>query len=80
MEGFEGANFTASQAMFFLEKAAMIHMGSWLVSEMADVIPEDFVVGTFDFPTRPRTCRIPFGYFVINFKNVRCNFFIFFFE
>ena len=53
MEGYEGANFTAAQAMFFQEKAAMIHMGSWLVSEMADVIPEDFVVGTFDFPTVP---------------------------
>jgi raffinose/stachyose/melibiose transport system substrate-binding protein len=53
MEGYEGADFTAAQAMFFQGKAAMIHMGSWLVSEMADVIPDDFVVGTFDFPKVP---------------------------
>ncbi|HIC88496.1 MAG TPA: extracellular solute-binding protein [Anaerolineae bacterium] len=53
MDGYEGADFTAAQAMFFQGKAAMIHMGTWLVSEMADVIPEDFEVGTFDFPTVP---------------------------
>lgn len=53
MDGYEGADFTAAQAMFFQGKAAMIHMGTWLVGEMADVLPEDFVVGTFDFPTVP---------------------------
>ena len=53
MEGYEGADFTAAQALFFQGKAAMIHMGSWLLSEMADVVPDDFVMGTFDFPTVP---------------------------
>lgn len=51
MEGYEGADFTTAQALFFQGKAAMIHMGSWLAAEMADVIPEDFQLGVFDFPT-----------------------------
>lgn len=51
MEGFEGADFTTAQALFFQGKAAMIHMGSWLSSEMKDVIPSDFKLGAFDFPT-----------------------------
>lgn len=51
MDGFEGADFTTAQALFFQGKAAMIHMGSWLSSEMQDVIPEDFQLGVFDFPT-----------------------------
>jgi raffinose/stachyose/melibiose transport system substrate-binding protein len=51
MEGFQGADFTGAQALFFQGKAAMIHMGSWLAAEMADVIPEGFRLGVFDFPT-----------------------------
>ncbi|MCC6944187.1 MAG: extracellular solute-binding protein [Thermomicrobiales bacterium] len=50
MEGFEGADFTTAQALFFQGKAAMIHMGTWLSSEMKDVIPEDYHMGVFDFP------------------------------
>lgn len=50
MEGFEGADFTTAQALFFQGKAAMIHMGSWLSSEMKDVIPPDYRLGVFDFP------------------------------
>jgi ABC-type glycerol-3-phosphate transport system substrate-binding protein len=50
MEGFEGADFTTAQALYFQGKAAMIHMGSWLAAEMADVIPEDYQLGVFDFP------------------------------
>lgn len=50
MEGFEGADFTTAQALFFQGKAAMIHMGSWLSSEMKDVIPEGYRLGVFDFP------------------------------
>jgi raffinose/stachyose/melibiose transport system substrate-binding protein len=53
MEGYEGADFTAAQALFFQGKAAMIHMGSWLLSEMADVIPADFEIGVTDFPVLP---------------------------
>ena len=51
MEGYEGADFTTAQALYFQGKAAMIHMGSWLAAEMADVIPDDYQLGVFDFPT-----------------------------
>jgi ABC-type glycerol-3-phosphate transport system substrate-binding protein len=51
MDGFEGADFTTAQALFFQGKAAMIHMGSWLAAEMKDVIPADYTLGVFDFPT-----------------------------
>ncbi|MGW0593214.1 ABC transporter substrate-binding protein [Streptosporangium sp. NPDC002607] len=51
LKGFEGTDFTAAQAQFFQGKAGMILMGSWLVSEMADVIPKDFELGVLQFPT-----------------------------
>ncbi|MGH1564699.1 extracellular solute-binding protein [Mumia sp. DW29H23] len=51
LEGFEGTDFTAAQAQFFQGKAGMILMGSWLVSEMKDVIPADFELGVLAFPT-----------------------------
>ncbi|GAA2633481.1 hypothetical protein GCM10010399_77420 [Dactylosporangium fulvum] len=51
LKGFEGTDFTAAQAQFFQGKAGMIMMGSWLVSEMADVIPKDFELGVLQFPT-----------------------------
>ena len=51
MEGYEGADFTTAQALFFQGRAAMIHMGTWLSSEMFEVIPEDYQLGAFDFPT-----------------------------
>jgi ABC-type glycerol-3-phosphate transport system substrate-binding protein len=35
---------------FFQGDVGMILMGSWLVSEMADAIPEGFEIGTFAFP------------------------------
>ncbi|GII85169.1 putative ABC transporter extracellular-binding protein YurO [Sphaerisporangium siamense] len=50
LKGFEGTDFTAAQAQFFQGKAGMILMGSWLVSEMADVIPKDFELGVLQFP------------------------------
>jgi ABC-type glycerol-3-phosphate transport system substrate-binding protein len=53
MEGYEGADFTTAQALFFQGKAAMIHMGTWLSTEMTDVIaelPTPFRLGVFDFP------------------------------
>jgi ABC-type glycerol-3-phosphate transport system substrate-binding protein len=53
MDGFEGADFTSAQALFFQDKAAMIHMGSWLTSEMKASIPADFKLSVTDFPTYP---------------------------
>jgi raffinose/stachyose/melibiose transport system substrate-binding protein len=51
LKGFEGTDFTAAQAQFFQGDAGMILMGSWLVSEMADVIPADFQLGVVPFPS-----------------------------
>lgn len=51
MKGFKGTDFTAAQAQFFQGKAGMILMGSWLVSEMKDVIPPGFELGVVPFPT-----------------------------
>lgn len=51
LKGFQGTDFTAAQAQFFQGDAGMILMGSWLVSEMADVIPADFQLGVVPFPT-----------------------------
>jgi raffinose/stachyose/melibiose transport system substrate-binding protein len=53
LKGFEGTDFTAAQAQFFQGKAGMILMGTWLVSEMASVIPKDFELGVLAFPTVP---------------------------
>lgn len=50
LEGFRSTDFTTAQMAFFQGDAAMILMGSWLVSEMADAIPEGFEIGTFAFP------------------------------
>jgi raffinose/stachyose/melibiose transport system substrate-binding protein len=51
LKGFRGTDFTAAQAQFFQGKAGFILMGSWLVSEMKDVIPKDFEIGVLPFPT-----------------------------
>jgi raffinose/stachyose/melibiose transport system substrate-binding protein len=51
LDGFEGTDFTPAQALFFQGKAGMILMGSWLVSEMKDVIPDDFEIGVLPFPS-----------------------------
>ncbi|NUR91250.1 MAG: extracellular solute-binding protein [Nonomuraea sp.] len=51
LKGFQGTDFTAVQAQFFQGKAGMILMGTWLVSEMAKVIPKDFEIGVVPFPT-----------------------------
>lgn len=50
LKGFEGTDFTGSQMMFFQGKAGMILVGTWLASEMAGSIPEDFQMGIFNFP------------------------------
>lgn len=51
LDGFEGTDFTAAQMQFFQGKAGMILMGTWLTSEMADSIPDDFQLGIVAFPT-----------------------------
>jgi len=51
LSGFEGTDFTAAQMQFFQGKAGMILMGTWLTSEMADSIPEDFQLGFCPFPS-----------------------------
>lgn len=53
MDGFEGTDFTATQMEFFQGNAGMILMGTWLSSEMADSIPDDFQLGVTGFPTVP---------------------------
>ncbi len=53
IKGFQGTDFTPAQALFFQGKAGMILMGSWLVSEMKDVIPADFRIGVVPFPAVP---------------------------
>lgn len=50
LEGFEGGDFTAVQAQFFQGEAGFILMGTWLASEMAEVIPDDFELGAVMFP------------------------------
>lgn len=50
LDGFEGTDFTAAQMQFFQGKAGMILMGTWLSSEMADSIPDDFDLGIIAFP------------------------------
>jgi raffinose/stachyose/melibiose transport system substrate-binding protein len=51
IEGWEGTDFTTNQVYFFQDKAAMILMGSWLVTEMKDSIPEGFQLAVAPFPT-----------------------------
>lgn len=53
MNGYQSTDFTAAQLNFFQGKSAMILMGSWLVGEMKDSIPDGFELGTFAFPTVP---------------------------
>jgi len=48
--GWKGMSHTAAQLEFFQGNAAMISTGSWLTSEMEGKIPEDFELGTFNFP------------------------------
>jgi raffinose/stachyose/melibiose transport system substrate-binding protein len=50
LDGFEGTDFTAAQMQFFQGKTGMILMGTWLSSEMADSIPDDFQLGIIPFP------------------------------
>jgi len=49
IEGWEGTDFTTVQVYFFQGRAAMILMGSWLMTEMKDSIPEGFDLGIAPF-------------------------------
>ena len=52
-DGWEGMSHTGSQLQFFQGNTAMIANGSWIVSEMAGKIPEDFELGAFRMPVFP---------------------------
>ncbi len=49
IEGWEGTDFTTVQVYFFQGRAAMILMGSWLMTEMKDSIPEGFELAIAPF-------------------------------
>jgi raffinose/stachyose/melibiose transport system substrate-binding protein len=51
IDGYEGTDFTTTQVYFFQGKAAMILMGSWLMTEMKASIPEGFQLAVAPFPT-----------------------------
>lgn len=51
IDGWEGTDFTTTQVYFFQGKAAMIYMGSWLMTEMKDSIPEGFELAVAPFPS-----------------------------
>lgn len=50
-EGFVGGDFTANQMAYFTNKAANIFVGTWLMGEMKDSIPENFRQTVTYFPT-----------------------------
>jgi raffinose/stachyose/melibiose transport system substrate-binding protein len=50
VDGFSGNDFTGSQMVFYQGQAAMLLVGSWLLSEMANSIPVDFKQDVFRFP------------------------------
>ncbi|MGI6250386.1 MAG: ABC transporter substrate-binding protein [Anaerolineaceae bacterium] len=49
-DGFIGGDFTANQIAFFTGKSAHLFVGTWLIGEMKDAIPEDFQTGVGYFP------------------------------
>jgi raffinose/stachyose/melibiose transport system substrate-binding protein len=51
LDGWEGTDFTTTQVFFFQDRAAMILMGSWLMTEMKDSIPEGYEMGVSAFPS-----------------------------
>ena len=69
--GAMGMGHTEAQLQFFLGHAAMIPCGSWLKSEMAGKIPDDFSLGTFNLPAAPgglgdpRALQAFSGYYVV---------------
>jgi len=51
LDGWEGTDFTTTQVFFFQDRAAMILMGSWLMTEMKESIPEGYKMGVSAFPS-----------------------------
>ena len=51
IEGFEGYMWPAGQIDWAQGKGAMILIHNYFVSEVADAVPDDFVFGSFPFPT-----------------------------
>lgn len=49
-EGFVGGDFTAEQVAFFTGRSAHLFVGTWLVGEMKDSIPEGFEMSVAYFP------------------------------
>jgi raffinose/stachyose/melibiose transport system substrate-binding protein len=51
IDGWQGTDFTTAQVYFFQGKAAMMMMGSWLMTEMKDSIPPGFELAVAPFPS-----------------------------
>lgn len=51
VDGFVGGDFTANQVAYFTGKATHIFVGTWLMGEMKDSIPEGFNQAVMYFPT-----------------------------
>jgi len=51
IDGWQGIDFTTSQIYYFQSKGAMILMGSWLMAEMKESIPEGYELAVAPFPT-----------------------------
>ena len=49
-EGFMGMSHTEAQMEFVRGKTAMVACGTWLKSEMSNVLPKDFRMGCFGYP------------------------------
>ena len=49
-EGFVGGDFTANQVVYFTGQATHIFIGTWLMGEMKDSIPEEFNQAVTYFP------------------------------
>lgn len=51
IEGWQATDFTTAQVYFFQGKAAMMMMGSWLMTEMKATIPPGFELAVAPFPS-----------------------------
>ena len=51
VDGFVGGDFTANQIAYFTGQATHIFIGTWLMGEMKDSIPEGFNQAVMFFPT-----------------------------
>ena len=50
-DGFVGGDFTANQVAFFTGKSAHLFVGTWLIGEMKDSIPQGFQTAVTYFPS-----------------------------